>query len=93
MKDSIFKKLKSGRILLILSIVVFAFGAIAKKTNVYKFKISGAFFEILWLPMLLLFIIIPLLAIYFWRSEKFILKSFNLLVVVVFFITLFSLFI
>jgi hypothetical protein len=92
MKESIYKKLKSGGILFILSILVFVFWAIAKRTNVYTFKISGTVFEMLWLPMLLLFIITPLLAIYFWITEKLILKSFNLFAVVIFLITLLFLF-
>ncbi len=92
MEDPILKKLKNGKILSLLSMLVFAFWTIAKRTNVYKFNFIGAIFEMLWLPMLVLCIITPLLAIYFWRKEKFILKSFNLFAVVVFLITLLSLF-
>jgi hypothetical protein len=86
------KHIQNGKILFLLSFFVAAYWIISKNTNVYQTKITGAIFEMLWLPMLLLLFVTPCLAIYFWKSEKFILKSFNLLVVVVFLITLILLF-
>lgn len=49
--------------LLMAAIIVFIFLFISKKTNVYKYAIGGAVFEILWLPMVAGIFIIPLICV------------------------------
>jgi hypothetical protein len=87
MEDSLIKKLKAGKIPFLLSILILIFWAIAKNTNVYTFKITGSIFEMLWLPMVVLYVFTPLSAACFWRVEKYTVKSFNFLAMVVFVIT------
>jgi len=41
----------------------------------YQYAVVGAFFEILWLPMILLAISLPLVSLYFLLKEKFSFKS------------------
>ncbi len=64
--NSIKKYLANKRLdnwLLIAAVLVFVFWFIGKKTNVYKYAIEGAIFEILWLPMVAALLIIPLISI------------------------------
>ena len=51
-------------VVVILTILVGLFWTIASTTNVYKSKITGAIFELAALPMLLLGITLPIMAIY-----------------------------
>jgi hypothetical protein len=60
-RPSILASPKTSRLLLLLSIAVFLYYFIAKFifTNVYKFPVVGAVYELLWLPMLLLLVAVP----------------------------------
>lgn len=60
-------KIISSVWLMSLSIGVFLFYFIGNilLTNVYKFAVVGAVFELLWLPALLLLLIIPIASIIF----------------------------
>jgi hypothetical protein len=77
------KHVQNGKLLFLLSIIIAAYWIVSNKVNVYQTKITGAVFEILWLPMLLLLFITPCVAIYFWKKENFVLKSMNLLTIIV----------
>jgi hypothetical protein len=81
-RNSIFKSLKEDKALFLLNIFCFAYWITGKQINIYQYKITGAVFEILWLPMILLLFITPCLAAYFWKKEKFVLKSMNLLTII-----------
>jgi hypothetical protein len=76
------KHIKNGKLLFLLSVFIATYWAVSNKVNVYQTKITGAIFEILWLPMLLLLFITPCLAFYFWRKENYTLKSMNLLTII-----------
>jgi hypothetical protein len=81
-QNLLFKNVQNGKLLFLLSIFISAFWIVGKNINVYQTKITGAIFEILWLPMILLLFITPCLAAYFWKKEKFVLKSMNLLTII-----------
>ena len=51
--------------------------------NPYDNKFAGIFFEVLWLPMLLGFILLPAVALIFWYHKKFNERSLNLLSVII----------
>lgn len=59
-----------GKTLFILSAFVCLFWYIAKNSNVYRFALIGALFELAWLPMLVLLLVLPLLSIFLLLKEK-----------------------
>lgn len=61
---------KTSKILLILLISVFLYWFFAKATNVYAYAISGAIFELLWLPAIAMTFSVPVVCAYFWIKEK-----------------------
>ena len=65
------KSSKTSLGILLLSILLALFWFLAKTNDVYRNAAIGAFFEILWLPMLLLLFGLPVISIIFWRKEKF----------------------
>lgn len=81
--DLIEKNKKTSLVLLILSLLVFSFWVLSRIVNVYHFAIGGAIFEILWLPMIALTFILPLLSFLNWKKEKFALRSFNLISIII----------
>lgn len=56
-------------------LVTSLFWLIGTNFNVYSYAITGAIFEILWLPILLLTFIIPIVSLYFWYKDKWNFKS------------------
>ena len=66
---SVFKS-KRGIIMLVATIFVAVFWLLASAINVYDNKIIGAVFEILWMPMMAMLVIVPLLCVIFWRNEQ-----------------------
>ena len=65
-------------ILLIVTIVSCVFWIMSRTINVYENKILGAFFELAFLPMLIIFFVLPvLLLIQVFKSKK-TLQSFSL---------------
>lgn len=62
---------KTSRVILLLSIILALFWYLAKTNDVYRNAAIGAFFEVLWLPMLLLLFALPVISLIFWRKEKF----------------------
>ena len=59
------------RIVFVLSILNFAFWFIAHAINVYQTAWVGAIFEILWIFMVILMLVLPVISLWFWRKEKF----------------------
>jgi hypothetical protein len=59
----------------ILSILASVFWYIGQTVNVYYFAVVGAIFEILWLPMIALLIVLPIFSFIYLVKEKFNLKS------------------
>lgn len=62
----------------ILSWIVTLFWLLGNLFDVYQFAVTGALFEILWLPILALTFILPLVAIVLFIQDKFSFKSLNL---------------
>ncbi len=62
-------------ILILLGIFAALFWLTGRQINVYQYAFIGSVFELLWLPMLLLLFGLPLISLYFWRKEKFSLRS------------------
>lgn len=76
---------KKGREVLITisSFLVLLFWFFAITYNVYEYKIIGVFFEILWLPMLGLLIVLPITSIVYLKKGKWNLKSLYLVCFIV----------
>lgn len=73
-----FIQIRTGKIFLLLSILVLLFWLLSKIINVYHFAFVGAIFEILWFPVIILTFAIPVVALVFWNKEKFSFRSANL---------------
>jgi hypothetical protein len=60
-RSSFLSRPKTSRLILLLSIAVFLYYSLSKFifTDVYKFAFVGAVYELLWLPMLLLLVAVP----------------------------------
>lgn len=65
---------KKDQLLLLIFICGLAFWVAGNMIDLYKFAVTGALFEILWLPMLLILFGIPMVFIFCWAKEKFSLK-------------------
>ena len=72
---------KIQKILLIASLAVIVFWVSTFFINVYRFALVGVFYEILWLPMLMLLFALPVLAVVFWVKERFKIRSLYLLII------------
>ena len=59
----------------ISSFLVLLFWFFAITYNVYEYKVIGAFFEVLWLPMLGSLIVLPITSIVYLKKGKWNLKS------------------
>jgi hypothetical protein len=69
--------MKSPKIIFLLSIIVLLFWGIGNSVNVYRVAVVGAIFEILWLPMIGLTLVLPIVSFIFWFKEKFAVRSLN----------------
>ena len=65
-------KSNTAKLLLAISLVVFAFYSIGLFVieDVYRYALAGAIYEFLWLPMLLSLVVIPALGIVFMIRNK-----------------------
>ncbi len=72
---TVINKSKTPKIVFILSILTSVFWCVGQLINVYYFAVVGAIFEIVWLPMIALLIILPILSLIHLVKEKFNLKS------------------
>ena len=66
---------KKPKVVFILSILASVFWYIGQTVNVYYFAVVGAIFELLWLPIIALLIILPIFSFIYLVKEKFNLKS------------------
>ncbi len=57
--------------LLLINLIAMTVWFIGQSTNVYRYAIVGAIFEILWLPMILTIILIPITSLYLWYKDEF----------------------
>ena len=88
---------RAGRVVFFASILVLIFWGMSWYIvdNVYKRPIVGAFFEMLWLPMLALLVVLPLIALIQLIQVKFSSRGFplysfviNILLIILFLIQL-----
>jgi hypothetical protein len=79
----VFKNSRISKIFFLLSVLVFAFWCLGQIINVYRFAVVGAIFEILWLPMLAMLLVLPIMSFIFWVNEKFNLRSFYLFTILI----------
>lgn len=66
---------KIPKIVFILSVLTAAFWCVGQLVNIYYFAVVGVIFEIIWLPMIALLIVLPILSLIYLANEKFNLKS------------------
>lgn len=69
-KLSSFKNSKTGKIVFLLSIIVAGYWWLGQAINVYRFAFVGAIFEILWLPVLLMLVVLPIISVIMLIKEK-----------------------
>ena len=73
-----FQNSKRSHLVFMLCILVSCYWCLGMVMNIYRFAVVGAFYEILWLPMLGLLFVLPALSLLWWIKEKFNPKSLNL---------------
>jgi hypothetical protein len=71
-------KSKAPKVVLVLSVMTSIFWCLGQLVDVYYFAVTGAIFEIMWLPMIALIFALPILSLVFLAKEKFSLKSLHL---------------
>ena len=69
-KSSLLNHPSIDKILFVLSTLVCIFWYTAQYANVYQFAAVGAIFELAWLPMLALFIILPIISMLLLIKKK-----------------------
>ena len=69
------KSINTFRLLLFFNCLTLLFWLFSQTINVYKSKVVGAIFEILWLPAILSLFSLPLFSFYFWHKDKFKISS------------------
>lgn len=62
--------MKKETVLLVSSLALALFWFLVHQCNVYDNAFIGAVTEILWLPMLLLLVVLPVLGILFWYKNQ-----------------------
>lgn len=85
-------KSRTKNIILGLSLLTAVFWSLSQILNVYTYAVVGAVFEILWLPMLGLLILLPVISLIYWAKEYFSIKSsylYSLLVILATFLFMF----
>ena len=75
-KMTLISKSKIPRTVFILSILTFIFWCLTSLLDVYNFTLIGVVFEILWFPMIVLLIFLPIISMIFLVKENLKLKSF-----------------
>jgi hypothetical protein len=76
-----------NKIIFTLSVLVCLFWYIAHNINVYRFAVVGALFELAWLPMIALLVLLPIISTLLLLKEKFSFKSlplYSLLLLLIF---------
>jgi hypothetical protein len=70
-----FKISSTSKVVFGLSVLVTFFWVFGNLIDIYHFAIIGVVFELLWLPVLLLSVVLPLVCVFFLCKEKFSLQS------------------
>ncbi len=78
-----FKNTRISKTFFLLSVLVFVIWLAGQIINVYRFAVVGAIFEILWLPMFAILLVLPIMSFIFWVKEKFNLRSFYLFTILI----------
>jgi predicted membrane protein len=76
-----------------LIIFVAVFWNVVRITDIYRSAIVGALFEILWLPMIVMLLVLPVIAVYFLVKEKFSFRSLHLYSILILAFTLLGAFV
>jgi len=74
-KFTVFVNTGFSKLVFILSISTALFWTTSQIVNIYRFKLVGAIFEILWLPFLTMLFVLPILSFIFLIKQKFNLRS------------------
>ena len=82
------KKSKFEFVLFILSIITCIFWIFSQLFDVYKYKIIGVFFELAFLPMLILFFVLPILVLIQVIKSKKIFKSLSSISLLILMVTI-----
>ncbi len=90
MKENLtpFKNSRTGKIFFILSVIVSGYWWMGQVINVYNSALTGAIFEILWLPFLLILFVLPIISLILLVKEKFDVRSFNIYSIIISVITI-----
>jgi NADH:ubiquinone oxidoreductase subunit K len=59
------------KIILLFNVIALIFCIVSQTVNVYRYAIIGAIFELFWLPIMAIIILIPFASIYYWYKDKF----------------------
>ena len=72
MKENLmpFKNSVSGKLVFFLTIIVAYYWFLGQVTDVYRFEVVGAVYEILWLPVLVMLFVLPVIALVLLIKEK-----------------------
>ena len=70
-----FQDPRTRKIVFLLSIIVCLFWITGSLINVYRFAFVGAVYEILWIGIVALTLMIPIISLIIWIKEGFSLKS------------------
>ena len=73
--STVVQKNASAKIVLLLSIFVSVFWYLGRVTDVYQIAVVGAIFEMMWLPMIGLLLLLPVISIILLFKEKFSFRS------------------
>ncbi len=68
----------TGRIVFTLSVFVSLFWIISQRVNVYQYAVVGAFFELLAIPTIILFVVLQTISLVVLIKERFSFKTFAL---------------
>ncbi|MXV15337.1 hypothetical protein [Hufsiella ginkgonis] len=82
------KVTREDKTIFLLSLAVASFWIIGNLVNVYHFAVVGAVFELLWLGVVTLTLLLPVMAFTRWVKEKFSLKTLSLYSILVVVITI-----
>lgn len=81
-------KVTSSLVVFIISGIVSIFWILSQTVDIYKIKLTGIIFEILWLPAIAAIFILPVISFIFWMKEKFKLNSLYFLSILITMITM-----
>ena len=73
--DNSFSNTKTSIVVFVLTVPVTLFWAVGNLIDVYQNVIVGVVFELLWLPVILLSLVLPIVCVFFLLKEKFSFRS------------------